>query len=560
MSVSRRDGDLIMGLINIILYLAFQRPTGPMEPRHLDVISQMPQSIREALSKFDLESRTVIYAACPKCHCTYKPRYNDGSTLAIYEETCTNRPKPEAGMCGEPLLHQVDDDGRRIMKPIKPFVYHDFHDYLASLLSRSDLEKAMDKSCDDLMRARNDPIPEFVTDVWEAEFLRTFEGPSSKTLFIDRQGEGRYGFTLNVDFFNIEGMNIHGRTTSCGIISMACLNLPYEIRYNPENMFIAGIIPGPHEPSTTDLNHYIKPLIDDLVVSWDNGVRYSRTALHPTGRITRSAIIAAVMDLPAARQTSQLASHSSHFYCSACQCFHRSTMGRTDHEEWVIRNVQDMRSSATKWLHAPTAKEREDIFKKHGTRWSELWRLSYWNPTRQLVVDAMHCILEGHAHHHFRVVLGLTSISAATLPPLEIAFSYKFKNIDIDDKPFPDDMNEKEIKQVSAIHVLLTAPLDGVNDSGAIVNQDDFQQSLNQLSKRLSSKNKKPLQFVCRDLECQPDPKPNPYHQSLAGSTRFNKTDWVETLVKWVGLTCIVIVFKITYISTAANEALYIRS
>jgi hypothetical protein len=87
------------------------------------------------------------------------------------------------------------------MKPIKPFVYRDFHDYLASLLSRTDLEEAMDKSCDELMRTRNDPIPEYVEDVWEAEFLQTFEGPSLGMIFIDRQGEGRYGFTLNINFF-----------------------------------------------------------------------------------------------------------------------------------------------------------------------------------------------------------------------------------------------------------------------------------------------------------------------------------------------------------------------
>ena len=76
------------------------------------------------------------------------------------------------------------------MKPLKHFVYHDFHDYLASLLSQPDLESAMDKSCDDLMEVHNDPIPEHVTDIWKAEFLRTFKGPPGKTLFIDRQGEG----------------------------------------------------------------------------------------------------------------------------------------------------------------------------------------------------------------------------------------------------------------------------------------------------------------------------------------------------------------------------------
>ena len=144
MSISHRVGDLFIGLINIILFLAFQRADGPMELRHHDVISQMPRSICDALSKFDLENWVVIYAVCPTC--------------------------PESDMCNESLL-QVDKDGHCIMKPIKPFIYHDFHDYLAGLLSCADLEKAMDESCYNLMQSCNDPAPEYVRDIWEAEFL-----------------------------------------------------------------------------------------------------------------------------------------------------------------------------------------------------------------------------------------------------------------------------------------------------------------------------------------------------------------------------------------------------
>jgi hypothetical protein len=54
----------------------------------------------------------------------------------------------------------------------------------------------------------SNPPPEFVSDIWQAEFLRTFEGPIPGTLFIDRKEEGRLGFTFNVDFFAIEGMQI----------------------------------------------------------------------------------------------------------------------------------------------------------------------------------------------------------------------------------------------------------------------------------------------------------------------------------------------------------------
>ncbi|KAF9233015.1 hypothetical protein BU15DRAFT_7288, partial [Melanogaster broomeanus] len=65
---------------------------------------------------------------------------------------------------------------------------------------------------------------------------------------------------------------------------------------------------------------------------------------------------------------------------------------------------------AEQWRDAPSTAERERLFKEHGVRWSELWRLPYWDPARQLVVDAMHCILEGLVAHHTRRLLVLERI------------------------------------------------------------------------------------------------------------------------------------------------------
>ena len=76
---------------------------------------------------------------------------------------------------------------------------------------------------------------------------------------------------MNVDFCNIEGMHIRGAKTSVGLISLVCLNLPEEIRYKPENMYVGGIIPGPNQPSLTELNSYMEPLIDQLASSWHHG-------------------------------------------------------------------------------------------------------------------------------------------------------------------------------------------------------------------------------------------------------------------------------------------------
>jgi len=275
MGISRRDGDFLVKLLNMLLYLALTTG-GPMHPHGKEVLKQMPQEIRSLLSKFDVESRTIIYAVCPACHFTYEPQFPNGPDSPTYPPTCTNIPHPEADICGERLLRDsVVDDSSETAKPIKPFVYHHFHDYLASLLSRKDLEFMMDKSCDEFMSTINDKLPEFVRDIWDAEFLRSFKGPKSCRLFVNRGDEGRYLFTINIDFFNIEGMRVQGASTSCGLISMVCLNLFPEIRYKPENMYVASIIPPPHEPSTTELNHYTKPVIDTLVDLWKDGVQYS---------------------------------------------------------------------------------------------------------------------------------------------------------------------------------------------------------------------------------------------------------------------------------------------
>jgi hypothetical protein len=391
------------------------------------------------------------------------------------------------------------------MKPIKPFVYHHFHDYLAGLLSRPDLEQAMDKSCDDLMESLDQPPPKFVRDIFEAEFLKTFDGPNPGTLFVDRQGGGRYAFSLNVDFFAVEGMRIRGSSASAGIISLACLNLPFDVRFKPENMYL-GIIPPPKEPHLTELNHYIRPIVDDMVLSWERGIQFSRTALHPDGRLTNSAIVAAVMDLPAARKASGLAAPTAHFYCTVCQCYHQSTLSRTDFENWSKRNNRALRAHAEAWKNAATSVDQEKIFVKYGTRWSELWRLPYWDPSRQLVVDAMHCILEGLAHIHFREVLGLTTASASTRLPLVKAFAHEFVPA-----PQDRDMTPKEIKQVTGIHTLLMAPATAEDDNWGL------------LKAKLMVKNTKPLMFVCTSLEIRP-----------VKSSRLFKVDWVTALLQWV--------------------------
>ena len=506
MCVSRRFGDLIMGIVNVMLGLALRERDGTYSAFHSNIYAQIPLSIKEALARFNLEGHMTTYAVCPACHYTYKPHFEIGSDVAIYPRQCTNTVmnSTDTNVCNEPLLTA---QGHKEV-PIKTFDYHHFFDYVAGLLSRADLEALMDNACDQLRESLHGSRPTFVKNVFEAEFLRSFEGPQPGILFVDRGEQGRLAFALFVDFFNPEGMSIRGKRTSCGIISMACLNLPLDIRYKPENMYL-GIIPGPDEPHLHELNHYLRPLVDDLKVFWEQGVHFSRTALYPNGRTSHAAVAVAVNDLPAAWKMSQMAGPSSHWYCSRCHCWHRSTLRRCDfqHKDWEPRDKHKLKRAAEMWRDAPDSKTREEIFREHGVRWSEMWRLPYWDPTQQLVVDSMHCILEGLGQFQVRKILGLEMSSARAKPDVVLPFTHNFQTYDHTQST--TKLSEREIGHVKSIHKLLVAPL---------VNED----AITQLRKQLNTKNMGALQFVCQDLHLQP--------------TGTRKSCWVDELIVWVSI------------------------
>jgi hypothetical protein len=407
-------------------------------------------------------------------------------------------------ICGEALL--VGTDGE--LRPRKTFLYHDFKDCLFGLLSRRDIKAVMDQACNNLMDSINSPHLSFVKTPFEAQFLCQFSGPQPGSHFVDRGEEGHYVFALHVDFFNPEGLNIHGASTSCRIISMACLNLPLDIRYKLENMYLAGLIPGPKQLSLENLNHYIHPLINDLVDAWQHGIKFSNTTCYPHGRLIHSAVTAVVCDLPAARQIASMAGVGSHFYCSACNCYHKSTCGRVNFKKWEPQDREKLQEYAEQWRDAATSSEHERLFKAHGMRYSKLWCLLYWDPSQRLVIDPMHCILEGLVQHHTQNLLSLTSESITSTSPSP-AFACDFGEV-------PRTMTAKELTQTSVIRTLLISHIGSGNDQ-------QVEECFDKLKSTLSHKNSGPLKFACSSLHCMP--------QKVG---RTLKIDHVKALVNWV--------------------------
>lgn len=499
--VGRQGCNFILSTLSYLIQLAVSvqnNGTATIPLHRQKMLLDLAKDVRTPAKKFHLDGKYTIYAICPnpKCHQTYKPSVGDSPTPK-YPHRCTY-PLSEGHNCDELLTQPKRISNTVVQIPIKPFVYFDFKDWIANLLSRPGYEDVMDS-------AWNRKIPDsgLFDDIFDASILRNFKGPDGN-FFSMPETEGHYVFSLNVDFFNPNG-NAGRKSISCGVIALICLNLSPELRYKPENMFLAGIIPGPHEPPLTCINHYLRPLVDDLVDFWTPGIWYSRTFKMPRGRKVVCALVALVCDLPAARKTAGFASHSHNFFCSVCNCTLKDHgCGNTEYEAWKRRTDEECRSHAEQWRTAGNQRDATALFNRSGMRWSELLRLPYFDISRYVVVDAMHNLFLGLVHTHFEDVLGFKN--KKTQPQAVVSLGYISNTW--------ETFTAKERKSVECIRNWLEQPM-----------ADKLKTNRNDWVTKFNRRHRRALQFFCKELQIPVPDLDNP---------KTNKICFTKALLEWV--------------------------
>ena len=166
-------------------------------------------------------------------------------------------------------------------------------------------------------------------------------------------------------------------------------------------MLLLGLMPGPNEVSLHRINHYIAPIVNELVLLWE-GTTLNRTHEFPSGRNIRAALILTSCDIPAARK---LCGHVSALVsCHRCikqanyEDNHHNFAGMNDIDEWFIdRDSNEHRQNALAWRRCNSDAARKRVVRQTGVRWSELLRLPYFDPIRSIIVDPMHCLFLGIA-------------------------------------------------------------------------------------------------------------------------------------------------------------------
>ena len=185
--------------------------------------------------------------------------------------------------CGHTLLKEVITKTGKKFYPIKSYCYYPLAKSISSVLRQHNL---MDQ-CEH-WRSRNISENNFA-DVYDGRVWKEFMNYDGKP-FLSRPYN--LGSMLNCDWFQPFDLS----TYSVGVFYLVILNLPRTIRFKPENILIAGIIPGPGEPSYNEINSYLRPLVKELNFLWTDGF----TMMHNDKSVViQAALLATVCDVSA---------------------------------------------------------------------------------------------------------------------------------------------------------------------------------------------------------------------------------------------------------------------
>ncbi|KNZ51305.1 hypothetical protein VP01_4001g3 [Puccinia sorghi] len=135
----------------------------------------------------------------------------------------------------------------------------------------------------------------------------------------------------------------------------------------------------------TTISHILAPLVDELLLL-NTGI-FIKTPQFPNGRKLSIHLGALIGDIVATHKIAGFASHSVIFFCSWCKC-EKEDMSNMHIVQRQTR--RETRIQAHKWRESSTLAEQTGLLKMYGTRWSELNRLTCWDPTMNVALGIMH--------------------------------------------------------------------------------------------------------------------------------------------------------------------------
>ncbi|GES95906.1 uncharacterized protein LOC110233779 [Rhizophagus clarus] len=130
------------------------------------------------------------------------------------------------------------------------------------------------------------------SDIYDGKIWKNFSDTLGAPYFTPEAADSHLGIIINLDWFQPFELSVY----SCKAIYGVICNLSREIRFKKENMLTLGLLPGSNEVKLHKINHYLSPIVDELLEFWD-GIE-----IPAAGKNIRVALICCSNDIPAARK------------------------------------------------------------------------------------------------------------------------------------------------------------------------------------------------------------------------------------------------------------------
>ncbi|EXX65858.1 hypothetical protein RirG_129300 [Rhizophagus irregularis DAOM 197198w] len=213
------------------------------------------------------------------------------------------------------------------------------------------------------------------SDIYDGNVWKTFSFDGNP-FFTSETATTNLGLLINLNWFQLFTYTQH----STGAIYASICNLSRSERNKPENIIYLDFLPGPKEVRLDRINHYLAPIVDELLELW-KGWRIPKTHHYPDGLDIKVALIVGSSDIPATRKKRS-------FYSEE----YRKNHYGGDHN-YELSNAESHRKHAYEWLQCNSKNSKE------------LLHLPYMDPICFAVVDPMHCLFLGVAKWIIKSIL-----------------------------------------------------------------------------------------------------------------------------------------------------------
>jgi len=391
---------------------------------------EFPTSLYKAKKLLKIFQPKMQLAVCTNCHklhnATNITTYKEDGEVTIMKclhQEFPNNPTPSYRKpCNNPLSVLKKNKGEIIAVPRMLYPKPSVRQQLSMLYQRPNFEK--------MLKSSGIQKENIYSDIYDGKVWKTFPSSDGSPFFTSETAATHLGLLFNLDWFQPFTYTQH----STGAIYASICNLPRSERNKPENIIYLGFLPGPKEVGLERINHYLAPIVDEFLELWRGW--NVKTYQYPNGLNIKVALIVGSSDIPATRK---LFGHGSAVMkCHRCE--KRSTYsheyrkthygGMEEYDEWMTRPADPLlhRQYAQEWIQCRSKNTRENHFKEHGVRWTELLRLPYMDPIRFAVVDPMHCLFLGVAKWIIKSIF--VNQNKLTMEKLRVA-QERMKHVDL---------------------------------------------------------------------------------------------------------------------------------